>query len=135
MRKTLLSIVLLSLLAGGCSNSNRNFFEKISKDRKFNIENYKAYVTNIHNDKTDDVAYISYDLNNNDITDAVAITKILEVDSNKYVLNPFAFAVSVDENEDKTYDKYYFDKDGDGKFDMIIAKKSNEEKKDNSVSL
>lgn len=122
MGKNLSLIAIVGLLVLGCSE-NGDLFEKISKEKSFKLKDYKEYVVGVTNDNMEGISYIGYDLNKNGKPDLIAMIKILGKDSVKYTLDQFAFAISINKNEDGIYDIYYLDRDGDGEFDTIVQNK------------
>jgi hypothetical protein len=119
-KKTLLTLALAGLIATSCSDKNIDLFQKIAKDKCFKLDDYKEYLVGATNNNFEGVAYVGYDFNNDGKPDVIAMAKIFEKLGKGYLVEPYAFAVSVNKNEIGAYDTYYFDKDGDGKFDMVL---------------
>ena len=100
------------------SHSNKeDLFEKILKERMFKIKDYEKYIVASLKDEKNKLVYIIFDLNNDGITDVIAKTNITKKKGDKYFTNKYATFVGIDRNEDGNYETFYFDKNGDNKFE------------------
>jgi hypothetical protein len=132
MKKGLLSLVLVGLVFVGCSNSknnDKNLFAKISKDKSFKMQDYDKYFTGSYKEKGEDMLIVTYDLNKDGKNDAIAKAKLIGKDGDYYLTLPYASSLTVSPDENGSYNTFYFDKDGDGKFDMILVNKESESDK------
>jgi hypothetical protein len=139
MRKGLLSLVLAGLVFVGCStskNNDKDLFAKISKDKSFKMQDYDKYFLAANHEKGDDMILVGYDLNKDGKPDALAKAKIIGQDGDFYITFPYAESLTVNPDVNDNYKTFYFDKDGDGKFDLVLNREESEpEPDDNSVSM
>jgi hypothetical protein len=79
---------------------------------------------------------VTYDLNKDGKNDAIAKTKLIGKEGDFYLTFPYALSLTVNPDENGNYNTFYFDKDGDGTFDMVLQHKESEPESDNnSVSI
>jgi hypothetical protein len=137
MKKTLASALLLGLFAYGCvKDNNKNLFAKIAKDKSFKMQEYDKYFLGANHEEGDDMIIVGYDLNGDGKADCIAKAKVIGQEGEFYTTFPYAVSLTVNPDANGSYDKFYFDKDGDGKFDMVLQhKESDPESDDNSVSI
>ncbi len=123
MKKTLLTIAMVGILTGACSKEQESVFDKLPKEKSFRIGDYKENILYASEDKKDSVMTLFFDMDRDGIPDLAAMTKIIAKRGTKYRMEPYAFAVKTNRYEKSFYDWFYFDMDGDRKFDVMLRKK------------
>ena len=93
------------------------------------MKDYEKYFTGSYKKKGEDMLIVTYDLNKDGKNDAIAKTKLIGKEGDFYLTFPYASSLTVNPDGNGSYNTFYFDRDGDGKFDMVLKNKESESDK------
>jgi hypothetical protein len=93
------------------------------------MRDYEKYFTGSYKEKGEDMLIVTYDLNKDGKNDAIAKTKLIGKEGDFYLTFPYASSLTVNPDGNGSYNTFYFDRDGDGKFDMVLKNEESESDK------
>ncbi|MGY4884016.1 MAG: hypothetical protein ACP5NZ_00365 [Nanobdellota archaeon] len=134
MKKTLLTLAFMGMVGTGCSEKG-DIFKEISKEKTFKLKEYKEYILDVFLDEREDLLFVNYDFNQNGKMDAMAVTRMIPDSEGKYAPSPYAFNLTLDKDEDGICEKFYLDRNFDGKFDDIVKNREKRETTEDKSEL